>query len=62
LDVKRLIETKVLPQRLQSRFRGPLPQEKFRRVTRGYVHHQKNDDGYPQKGRNEEEYPSNDVS
>jgi hypothetical protein len=61
LDVKRFIETEVLSQRFQSRFRGPLPQEKFCRISRGYMHHQKNDDRYPQKGRNKEEYPSNDV-
>jgi hypothetical protein len=58
--MKRLIETKVLSQRFQGWFCGPLPQEKFCRISRGYMHHQKNDDGYPQKGGNEEEYPSND--
>jgi hypothetical protein len=59
--MKGFLETKVLSQRFQSRFRGPFTKEKFCRISRGYVHHQKNDDGYPQKGGNEEEYPSNDV-
>jgi hypothetical protein len=45
--VERFVKAKVLSQCFQGLFGGSLPEEKFCWVTGGYVHHEKNDDGYP---------------
>ena len=62
LDVKRFVQTQVLPQVFQGFVRGALAQQELGGVPGGEVEHEENDDRHPQEGRDEDQDSAEDIS
>jgi hypothetical protein len=61
LNIKGFVQSEMLPYFLKRLFRSPLSQHQIGWITGGDVKHEKDDDGYPQKGGKKHQYASKNV-
>jgi hypothetical protein len=61
LNIKGFVQPEMFPDSLKCLFRGPLSQHQIGGIAGGDVKHEKDDDGYPQKGGKKHQYASKNI-